>query len=134
MKKANPMKNYTLVIASCLMMLLSTVSFASPNQTPIANFSTSTVSGCAPLLVTFVDQSTGNPTSWKWDLGNGVNSILQNPSAVYTNPGIYNVKLIVQNTAGKDSIIKINYISSYTFLYFYVLIITNKINAMKSYN
>ncbi len=111
MKKANPMKNYTLVIASCLMMLLSTVSFASPNQTPIANFSTSTVSGCAPLLVTFVDQSTGNPTSWKWDLGNGVNSILQNPSAVYTNPGIYNVKLIVQNTAGKDSIIKINYIT-----------------------
>jgi PKD repeat protein len=39
---------------------------------PIANFSSNVVSGCAPLIVSFQDISTNNPTQWQWDLGNGV--------------------------------------------------------------
>src|SRR5688572_10443007 len=68
-------------------------------------------SGCSPLVVNFTDASTGNPTSWKWDLGNGVTSLLKNPSATYFNPGTYTVKLVVRNASGADSVVKTNYIT-----------------------
>jgi gliding motility-associated-like protein len=55
--------------------------------------------------------STGNPTQWRWDLGNGTISFLQNPSVTYFNPGQYTVKLVVQNANGIDSIIRTNYIT-----------------------
>ncbi len=79
-----------------------------------ANFSATPTAGCAPLVVFFTDQSTGNPTSWKWDLGNGTISLLQNPSVTYFTPGTYNIKLVVKNAAGTaDSIIKNQYITVY---------------------
>lgn len=69
-------------------------------------------SGCSPLVVNFIDASTGNPTQWKWDLGNGVTSLLRNPSTTYFNPGTYAVKLVVRNAAGNaDSVIKTDYIT-----------------------
>ena len=78
---------------------------------PAAQFSATPVSGCTPLLVSFRDQSTGNPTYWKWDLGNSTISFLQNPVVTYFNPGTYTVKLVVQNASGFDSIIKTQYIT-----------------------
>ena len=33
---------------------------------PVAAFSASPTSGSAPLNVSFTDNSTGSPTSWKW--------------------------------------------------------------------
>ncbi|HYO22852.1 MAG TPA: PKD domain-containing protein [Flavisolibacter sp.] len=78
-----------------------------------SNFTASpSVSGCSPLVVNFRDSSSGNPTQWRWDLGNGVTSLLQNPSATYFNPGTYPVKLVVRNAAGTaDSITKTDYIT-----------------------
>jgi gliding motility-associated-like protein len=77
-----------------------------------ANFTSTPVMGCAPLLVNFTDQSTGSPTQWKWDLGNGTISFLQNPSVTYFNPGQYNVKLVIYNAAGDSSVlIKPQYIT-----------------------
>jgi PKD repeat protein len=61
-----------------------------------ADFSADITSGCPPsLLVHFTDLSTGNPVSWNWNFGNGNISTLQNPTAVYTNPGTYTVTLTV---------------------------------------
>jgi gliding motility-associated-like protein len=77
---------------------------------PVPNFSANVTSGCAPLIVQFQDLSTNNPTSWKWDLGNGTTSTQKNPTATYFNPGSYTVKLIVENASGKDSLIKNQYI------------------------
>ncbi len=78
----------------------------------IANFSTPDTSGCNPLVATFQDQSTGNPVSWRWTLGNGSISTLQNPSATYFTPGVYSVKLVITNAAGlKDSLTKTQYIT-----------------------
>ncbi len=74
----------------------------------VANFSSNTTSGCAPLIVSFTDISTGNPTQWKWTLGNGTTATQQNPTTSYFFPGSYTVKLIIQNASGKDSIEKIN--------------------------
>ncbi len=78
-----------------------------------ANFNAIPQNGCAPLIVKFNDQSAGNPTSWKWDLGNGTISYLQNPSAIYFNPGKYTVKLVVKNQSGEDSVIKTDYVEVY---------------------
>ncbi|MGI8583137.1 MAG: PKD domain-containing protein, partial [Chitinophagaceae bacterium] len=76
-----------------------------------ANFSATPLLGCAPLLVNFTDLSTGNPTSWKWDLGNGTISFLKNPAVTYFVPGKYMVKLIVTNASGFNEIIKSQYIT-----------------------
>ncbi|RYZ99472.1 MAG: PKD domain-containing protein [Sphingobacteriaceae bacterium] len=76
-----------------------------------ARFSANPVEGCAPLLVNFTDQSTGNPTQWKWDLGNSTISYLQHPTVTYFNPGTYSVKLVVKNAAGADSLVKTQYIT-----------------------
>ncbi len=81
----------------------------------IADFNGSPLSGCAPLIVNFTDQSQGNPTQWKWYLGNSTISFLQNPSATYFNPGTYTIKLVIQNAAGSaDSITKTQYVTVYS--------------------
>ena len=106
------MTSTTLVKTSCVTVLLSLFSLICLAQ-PSANFNAIPTTGCAPLVVNFSDLSTGNPTQWRWDLGNGTFSILQNPSVTYFNPGQYNVKLVVQNASGRDSIIRNQYITIY---------------------
>ncbi len=78
-----------------------------------ADFTATPEAGCAPLVVSFADFSSGNPSSWKWDLGNGTVSILRNPSVTYFNPGQYTVKLVVKNSQGADSVIKSQFIKVY---------------------
>ncbi|HEX7905222.1 MAG TPA: PKD domain-containing protein [Chitinophagaceae bacterium] len=81
------------------------------SQNPVANFTSNTTSGCSPLFVQFTDQSTGNPFSWSWDLGNGQLSTARNPVGTYSQPGTYTVRLVVKNSAGIDEEIKTNYIT-----------------------
>ena len=78
-----------------------------------SNFSASPLEGQAPLNVQFTDESTGNPTIWKWDFQNdGVyESFIQNPSFTYNEPGDYNVQLIVVNSTDSDTLLIINYIT-----------------------
>ena len=47
---------------------------------PTASFTASPTSGTAPLNVQFTDTSTGAPTSWAWDFGDGGTSTSQSPS------------------------------------------------------
>ncbi|RYY95730.1 MAG: PKD domain-containing protein, partial [Chitinophagaceae bacterium] len=68
-----------------------------------ANFTSDVTQGCSPILVKFSDQSTGNPTAWIWDFGNGSTSTLQNPSATYFATGTYTVTLTVTNNNGSNS-------------------------------
>jgi gliding motility-associated-like protein len=75
-----------------------------------ADFSASVTSGCAPLIVHFIDKSTGGPNSWKWDLGNGTISYLRSPSATYFNPGKKTIKLIIKFANRADSMVKVDYI------------------------
>ncbi len=68
-------------------------------NSPLANFTVSNDSGCAPLLISFTDQSS-NVVYWNWDLGNGNASGNAQPSLIYATPGIYNVTLTVTNKFG----------------------------------
>ena len=89
--------------------------FAAYAQPPRADFTaTSALSGCSPLIVNFQDLSTGTPTQWTWDFGNGTIVNAQNPAAqAYTLPGTYTVKLTVRNASGADSMVKVNYVTVY---------------------
>lgn len=78
-----------------------------------ANFSGSPTSGCTPLVVNFLDLSTGNPTSWNWNFGNLGTSTNQNPGTIYSTPGIYSVTLTVSNGSSTDTEIKTAYINVY---------------------
>lgn len=82
-------------------------------QTPVADFSGSVLSGCAPLRVNFKDLSTGDPKYWDWDLGNNQLSNVRNPSATYSQPGTYTVKLTVRNSNGANGVTKDAYITVY---------------------
>ncbi|MCX5771877.1 MAG: S8 family serine peptidase, partial [Candidatus Hydrogenedentes bacterium] len=69
---------------------------------PVANFDADTTAGCAPLPVQFSDLSTGGPTSWLWEFGDGETSSEQNPGHTFTSSGIYSVCLTVSNGCGSD--------------------------------
>ena len=53
-----------------------------------------------PTTVEFIDRSSGPPTSWDWNFGDGGTSNLQNPTHTYSGPGVYLVSLNVSNEAG----------------------------------
>jgi len=46
-------------------------------------------------LIHFINQSTGNPTGFSWNFGDGGSSTLQNPSHTYSTAGTYNVTLMI---------------------------------------
>jgi gliding motility-associated-like protein len=63
--------------------------------------------GCAPHTVTLQDstRNTSANATYVWTFGNGQTSTAKNPTAVtYTVAGTYNVKLVVTDTCGVDSI------------------------------
>lgn len=82
---------------------------------PVAQFTGTPLSGCAPLGVAFNSSTSTSPapiTGWTWDLGNGNTSNLQNPTNTYANIGLYNVTLLVRDANGcENSINKPNYIN-----------------------
>jgi len=73
------------------------------NAQIVSNFTADNFDGCSPLTVNFTDLSTGNPTTWQWDFGNGNNSSQQNTGAVYITPGIYPVCLTVSDGVTNDT-------------------------------
>ncbi|HET8689706.1 MAG TPA: NosD domain-containing protein, partial [Methanosarcina sp.] len=70
---------------------------------PVAAFSASPTSGKTPLNVKFTDKSTGSPTSWKWNFGDGMSSTAKNPVHKYIKSGKYTVSLTVKNGKGSNS-------------------------------
>ena len=73
-------------------------------------------SGFKPLPVHFTDISTGNPTSWHWDFGDGGTDTVKNPMHIYSDTGHFDVRLIASNPTRSDTLIKHNYISVYDTL------------------
>src|SRR6516162_1192968 len=80
----------------CLFFFVLLLMSVSASAQLNADFSAVSTQGCSPLTVQFQDNSTGSPTQWFWDFGNGITSFSQNPTVVYTNSGSYTVRLIVR--------------------------------------
>jgi gliding motility-associated-like protein len=106
------MRNYLFILRKHALALLFVLFAATAAQAQLrAGFTATPRSGCSPILVTYIDTSSGVPTSWRWDLGNGVISTLRSPSTTYITPGTYAVRLLVTNATGSDSVVKVNYIT-----------------------
>jgi PKD repeat protein len=60
-----------------------------------AGYTTSVDSGCFPLPVNFTSTSSVITSTWEWHFGDGSTSTAQNPSHTYSQPGNYDVTLIV---------------------------------------
>ncbi|NOT28837.1 MAG: PKD domain-containing protein [Planctomycetes bacterium] len=74
-----------------------------PAAAPVANFSSSAVSGTAPLVVNFTDLSTGNRYARLWDFGDGAFSVLQNPTHTFTTAGAFSVSLTAFGPGGLNT-------------------------------
>ena len=68
------------------------------NSLPFASIIASVVGGNAPLEVEFDQQSVNGSVSWNF--GDGNSSSERAPTYIYTNPGIYYVKLSIQTENG----------------------------------
>jgi PKD repeat protein len=96
---------------------ISSVTVKSPLQVPVASFTASPTSGSSPLNVQFTDKSTGAPTEWKWNFGDGsdiidgTTSAYQNPTHTYSQAGTYTVKETAINELGRNTTEKTSYIT-----------------------
>ncbi|MCX8064619.1 MAG: PKD domain-containing protein [Candidatus Hydrogenedentes bacterium] len=80
---------------------------------PKANFSASPTRTLVGTEVEFTDESrlgNGTDPQWLWNFGDGSFSVQRDPVHIYTQPGVYTVRLSVTTTAGTDTIVRENYI------------------------
>ena len=84
-----------------------------PAPLPIADFEADKTTIFENETVSFTDISENNPTVWRWHFEGGTpeTSTEQNLAVLYKNPGIYSVKLVIENDFGQDSIAKEDYIT-----------------------
>ena len=69
----------------------------------MADFKVSKRSGTTPLQIQFTDLSTGEPTAWEWDFGDGYTDSVQNPIHVYSTPGSYTISLSINKEGSTSS-------------------------------
>ncbi|MDQ1276854.1 MAG: PGF-pre-PGF protein [Euryarchaeota archaeon] len=89
---------------------LYNLSDTSTSDNIIAKFTSNVTLGFAPLTVSFKDISTGSPTSWLWDFGDGTTSTAQNPEHTYNDMGGYTVNLTVNNSISSSTTSTYGYI------------------------
>ena len=71
---------------------------------PIADFSVNKTNPGVEEPVSFKDNSSGEPTSFFWDFGDGTTSEEKKPVKVYENDGFYSVTFICTNSVGSDTV------------------------------
>jgi PKD repeat protein len=78
------------------------------------NFTATPTTGGIPFETSFTDLSTGIPTSWLWDFGDGnsTDNTLQDPVHLYTVSGVYNVSLSIVNVNGSSTLMRENYVTA----------------------
>jgi len=75
---------------------------------PVANFTIVNTTICKGDCINFTDASTGGPTTWNWNFGNGQNASVANPSNIcYNTAGTYTVTLTAANTSGQNNFSRI---------------------------
>lgn len=76
---------------------------AAAGDAPVAAFGYAPTSPRVGEEVQFTDTSSGGPTEWAWEFGDGETASLQSPSHSYAEAGTYTVTLTAGNDAGSDS-------------------------------
>jgi len=105
-------QTYTVTLIASIGVCLDSIKRSiSVRPRPIADFTTSTITGCSPLLTTFTNTSTGYNAS-SWTFGDGGISFVQDPNHIYTNTTLFTstviARLVVTNSVGcVDSVKKL---------------------------
>jgi len=89
-------------------------------QEPVADFIASETLIPLNMSIDFTDESMGAPTSWEWTFygADPETSNDQNPADInYPNEGSFDVRLIISNDVGTDTIIKEDYVVVSASLY-----------------
>lgn len=100
---------YRITLGMCLFLTIAflTAGMAAAGTKPVANFQYNDLTNTSYNEVEFTDTSTGEPTSWYWNFGDGTTSTYCNPVHGYSSPGFYTVTLTVANQWGSSSITKL---------------------------
>ena len=82
-------------------------------QSPTADFTATNTNGCGPLTVAFTNASSDNATSFAWQFPGGMpaTSTVENPTVVYSQPGVYSVTLIASGPSGSDTTTQQNFVT-----------------------
>lgn len=90
------MKIYTTVLLFCVLFLFG--------QKPISKFSASYSSSGSSNVVSFLSESTNDPTTYFWEFPGGLpaTSTSGSPVITYSSPGTYIAKLTVSNASGSS--------------------------------
>jgi len=75
----------------------------SGQSAPVATFSFLPASPTVNQSVQFTDASTGSPTAWTWNFGDGATSASQNPTHAYASAGTFTASLTAVNSAGSGT-------------------------------
>lgn len=70
---------------------------------PAANFLVPSGTIITDQPVQFTDASTGNPTSWSWNFGDGETDAFQNPTHAFAAAGSFTVTLTAGNSTGSSN-------------------------------
>jgi len=112
------MKQKMGIVLISIILMSATALAATPvpaKQVPVTKLKaafTVTQSTKTPLIVKFMDKSSGSPTSWKWNFGDKSPIVkTKNATHTYKKAGKYTVSLTVKNAAGSNSITKSKYIT-----------------------
>lgn len=86
--------------------------YAASLSSPTASFISSLTSGCAPLSVQYTSTSVfANSYLWEFQGGTPATANTNTALIVYSAAGTYEVKLVVTNALGTDSVTQTNYIT-----------------------
>jgi PKD repeat protein len=104
-----------------LVFFIQSVGGSNPDETGLAtnlttvplsaDFTANPTNGLTPLTVAYTDTTTGSPTNWVWNFGDGDSSTLQNPSHTYSTSGVYTVQLIGSGAGSSSTNVKTAFIS-----------------------
>jgi MAM domain, meprin/A5/mu/PKD domain len=92
---------FSVTVSDALGCTGSGTSVISVANTPGAQFAAT--QGAGGLAWTFGDLSSGTPTSWLYDFGDGNTATTASPTHTYAQSGTYTVTLIVTNACGSDT-------------------------------
>ena len=92
---------------------LLTSSACAGQLAPLADFRANQEAACEGQVVKFFDESLYGPTSWSWSFpgGDPASSTDANPQIRYSQPGSYDVSLVVSNAQGNQSLTRQGFIN-----------------------
>ncbi len=82
------------------------------NTPPLGAFTANGADACPPSSVSFINMSSDNVRKFYWIFPGGTpdTSTLRNPTVRYNSIGLYDVKLVVENGFGRDTLVKKGYV------------------------